>query len=442
LLASPEIGSHPSCGFARTCSAIETVPDHLASTEAFGATLREAGGQRGLMSATTSRWSRVLVAAGVVFFVAWQAAVLARVGRRTAVTLGVFGFVCHVVFGKAYALIPSYFDRELAWSRAPAVQVPLSVVGATALALAPLAGVPAVAATVGAVAWTAGVAVFLGTVLATLRTNLTGAETGTGEHNADRRPVDRAANLFVPVALAFLAAGTWATLATYTGVPAPVDGYPPRASHLVAAGFAALLLFAVGFRLLPRFLVAGVPRWLPLVVLPAGALGPVLIAVGIPAGPLLHAGAGLEAVAVVGFAATYLWLFTRTDRDRVGFYGPLAGVLAGIGGVALGVWFALDSLDPALVVAHYRLNVLGLLGLSIVGVTYQFYPPTVGTFPGAGDRLALATVAAFAAGLVVEVAGALAGVAGVVTAGRAVALLGALAYAYLLLGVFIQRARQ
>jgi len=392
------------------------------------------------MSATTSRWSRVLVATGVVALVAWQAAVLVDLPRRTAVTLGVYGFVLHVVSGKAYALVPSYFDRGLAWSVAPAVQFPLTTVGVACLALVPLSGVPELVGTVGAVAWTLGVAVFLGTVLATVRSNLLGAETGTGEHNADRRPVDRAANLFVPVVLVYLAVGTWETLAMHTAAPGLLDGYPPRVSHLLAAGTGALLVFAVGFRLLPRFLVSSVDRRLPWLVLPPAAVGPALIAVAIPAGPLLHAGAGLEAVAMVGWAVVYVRLYRATDRDRVGFYGPLAGVAAGVVGVALGITMAVESVSVSLVVAHYRLNVLGFLGLTIVGVTYQFYPPTVGRFPGAGDRLALGTMALLAGGLAIEVVGAFSSAGGVATAGQVVSLVGTLAYAYLVLGVFVQRA--
>ena len=392
------------------------------------------------MSATTSRWSRVLVAVGLVSLVAWQAAVLAGLPRRTAVTLGVYGFVLHVVFGKAYALVPSYFDRELAWSVAPAVQLPLSVVGVAGLALDPLAGAPASTGTVGAVAWTLGVAVFLGTLFATVRTNLSGAETGTGEHNADRRPVDRVANLFVPVVLAYLAVGTWETLAGATAVPALLDGYPPRVSHLLAAGTAALLVFAVGFRLLPRFLVTRIERPLPWLVLLSGAAGPALIAVGLPTGPLLHAGASLEAIAMLGWAVAYGRLYRATDRDRVGFYGPLVGAAAGLVGVTLGLSMALGSVSRVLTTAHYRLNVLGFLGLTIVGVTFQFYPPTVGRFPGAGDRLALGSMALLGGGLAVETAGALATHGTITTVGRAVSLVGALAYAYLVLGLFVQRA--
>jgi len=394
------------------------------------------------MSATLSRWSRALVASGVCWLVAWQAAALGGLARRTTVALGLYGFVLSVVFGKAYSLVPSYFDRALAWERAPAVHLPLAVVGTAGLALAPLADVPAAVGAAGATAWAAGTAVFLATLGWTLRDNPTGAETGTGDHNADRRPVDRAANLFVPVVFAYLAVGSWETLAGRVAVlPAALDGYPPRATHLLAAGGAALLLFAVGFRLLPRFLVTDLPAWVPWAVLPPGAVGPVLLAAGLPAGPTFRAGAVLEAVAVVGFAAAYAHLYRTSDRDRVGFDGTLLGSIAAALAVALGLSFAFGAVDPALVAAHYRLNLLGFLGLSVVGVTFQFYPPTVGRFPGAGDDLARVAMGLIAGGLALELLGAAVPVALATTAGRALALAGAVAYAYLVLGVFVQRAR-
>lgn len=393
-------------------------------------------------SATVSRWTRGFVAASVGWLVCWQAATLVGVPRRVAVPLALYGFVFHVVFGKAYSLVPSYFDRDLRPARAPAVQLPLSVLGTAGLAAGWSPGVPRTVLQAGAVAWAAGVAVFLGAMLWTLRGNLTGAETGTGEHNAGRRALDRLSNAAVPVVLAYLAAGAYLTVASVTGLPTPLDGYPPRVSHVLAVGAAVLLLFAVGFRLLPRFLVTTTPRWLAAPVLVAGALGPALLAVGLPAGPLLQAGAVLETLAVVGFAAAYAVLFVRSDRDRLGFYGVLAGAGCGVLTVAAGAWFAFAGLQPGLVAAHYRLGLLGFLGLSIVGVTYQFYPPSVARFPLAGDRLGAAALVAILAGLLTEAAGVVAGAPAAVSAGQALGVAGAIIYAYLVLGLFVQRARQ
>ncbi|WP_232703528.1 hypothetical protein [Halobacterium wangiae] len=393
-----------------------------------------------MSAASASRGSRWFVAAGVGFLVAFQAAALAGLPRTALAVLGVHGFVVHVLLGKANALVPTYFDRDLAFPRAAFLALPSTTLGAAALSLW-AAGFAATAA-VGAALWAAGVAVSLATLAWTIRGNLSGAATATGEHNAHRRQVDRAANAAVPVALAYLAAGTYETVAAVTSLPTLAAAGLPGAVHLVAAGGALVLLFAVGFRLLPRFLVASPPRALVAVVLPTGALAPALLVAGFGGGPLFHAGAALEAVAVAGFAGAYVALYARSDRSRVGFHGVLAGVLSGVVGVLLGLGFATGMLAPTAgrVLAHLRLNVLGLLGLSIVGVTYQFYPPTVGVFPGSDDRTALASILLLAGGLWVEAGGRLTETGGVARLGVALGLVGALAYAYLVASAFRARA--
>lgn len=392
-----------------------------------------------------SRWSRRFVFAGAAFLVVWQVGELAGIGSRAGVTLGLLGFVFHTVFGKAYSLVPTYFDRDLATTRLLSLQFGLSVAGTVLLAVAgefpdvtggPVGVSPGVA---GAVLWVAGVAVFLGTLFWTIRGNLSGRATGTGEHNAHRRGVDRLANLFVPIALLYLGVGSYALVAGETALPTLVDGYPPRATHLLAAGSGALLVFAIGFRLLPRFLVATPPRPLVALVLPAGAVGPALLAVDLPAGQWFRAGAVLQTLALVGFAVAFWVLYDRSDRRRVGFYAVLACTVAGLLAAALGLTFAFDTPTVDLLAAHRRLTVLGFLGLAIVGVSYQFYPPAVGTFPGAGDRTALAAIVLLFGGLLIESGGLAAGVGPVVLAGQGAGVVGAAAHCYLLAGLFRER---
>ncbi|MFB6169839.1 MAG: hypothetical protein ABEJ06_01720 [Haloarculaceae archaeon] len=390
-------------------------------------------------SAAVSRRARRFVVAGVGFLLLWEVAALVGVPRATQAVLGVFGFVLHVVFGKAYALVPSYFDRPLAAAWPTAVQLPATAGGALALAWWTAGGPPVVGA-VGGVLWAAGVAVFVGTLAWTVRDNPTGAETGTSEANARRRPVDRAANAVVPVALGYLLVGSYEACALAVGLPRLLSGGLAVAVHLLAVGMATTTLLAVGVRLLPRFLVASPPRPLVGMILASGAVAPALLVGDFYGTTVFRVGAVLEAVAVVGFAALYAVLFVRTDRDRVGFFGVLAGVASGVGGVALGLHFALAGVAPELVVAHLRLNVLGLLGLSIVGVAYQFYPPAVGAFPGCSDRTALASIGLLAGGLWVETAGRLVAAPGVRTAGLVVGLGGAVLFAYLLAGVFRRQA--
>jgi len=388
---------------------------------------------------TVSRRVRWFVAASVCFLVGWQIAAVAGLPESVGVRLGVYGFVLHAVFGQAYSLVPAYFEAELDSAAPLSVQFPATALGTLLLAAdaarpsAAVAGI-GLAGTGGAL-WLVGVAVFVATLLWTIRDNLSGRRTGTGDHNAHRRALDRLANAFVPVALAYLLVGSYATAAGATPLPPLLDGYPPRAAHLLAAGAGALLVFAIGFRLLPRLLVATPPRPLAWLVLPTGAVGPALLASGIGTSRLL-VGAAVQAVAVVGFALAVAALLRRSDRERVGRYGVALGALAGVLGVALGLHFATAGPTAALAAVHARLNVLGFLGLTIVGVSYHFYPPAVGRLPGAGDRLAAASIGAIAAGLAFELVGAVATVELAVTAGRLGALVGSLFAAYVLAAAF------
>ncbi|WP_254534858.1 hypothetical protein [Halomarina litorea] len=392
-----------------------------------------------MSAARVSQGARRHVAVGALFLVAWQITALVDAPHRSGVVLGLYGFVLHTVAGKGYALVPSYFDRRLSHPGAPAMSLPLLSLGTVGLAVAPFDDVPSVVGIVGAVCWALGALVFVGAVGWTVRDNLTGRETGTGEVNVDRQWVDRAANAFVPVVLAYLVAGAYETVAVSAALPTLTGRGMAGASHLLAAGVGALLVFTVGFRLLPRFLVSSPPVMLVAVVLTAGAVGPALVAGNLWGGTWFRVGAVAESIAVGGFAVAYVVLFVRSERRRVGLYGPLVGVVMGVVGVALGAHFAFAGGSPGWSIAHYRLNLLGFLGLTIVGVAFQFYPPAVGTFPGANDRTALASMGCLAAGLGVEVYGSLAGVDVAMAIGRFLAVLGASLYAYLLLGLFRER---
>lgn len=387
------------------------------------------------MAERTSRWARRYVVASAIALVCWQIGILFEVPRRTEVALGVFGFVFHVIFGKAYALVPSYFDSQLRFPRAPGVQFPLVFGGATGLAFASLGVGPPWLAPGSAILWGLGIAVFVGTLLATVGTPLLEGETGTGDHNVDRVPVDRLANRFVPVAMLYLLAGSYETAAVYSSLPPLFGGVSAQASHLLAAGTAALLVFSLGFRLLPRFLGTHPPLWTARVVLPTAAAGPAFIAAGFATPAYQMVGAVLEAVAVCVFALVVLRMVVRSDRVRVGLYGVAAAMVSGVAGVFLGVAFAFDiGFDTALgslLRLHFRLNVLGFLGLTIVGLTYQFYPPSIGDLPGSSDRTALLSILGIVLALLFHAAAIVGDVSGLVVAGSLLGVASAIGFLYL-----------
>lgn len=391
-----------------------------------------------MTSSQVSRWSRRFVAVGALFFVTWALADLLGSGRRLAVSLALYGFVLHTVFGKSYALIPSYFDRSLAVPRAPAVQFPLTTFGAGGLAAGSLAGAPPVVAQTAAVAWFAGVLVWIAALGWTIRGNLTGAETGTGDHQARRRSVDRIANAAVPLVGCYLLVGSYELAASAVGLPTLLDGWVPRVSHLLGAGGGALLIFAVGFRLFPRFMVVSSPRAVVAVVLSTGALGPALLAAGLSGGPLLTIGAAVEGVALGGFALAYGHMYVRSGRQRVGIDVAAVAVVAAVVALVLALYLAVVARPASLVSVHYRFALVGFLGLTIVGATYQFYPPTVGAWPGSTNRTARTVAGCVAGGLALQIVGL--AIPGASTVGAVAVLVGALSHAYLLASAFVARS--
>ena len=376
---------------------------------------------------------RLFVLAGVGFLLAWQLAVGFGAPRRMQVVLGLYGFVFHVIFGKAYALVPAYFDRQLAWPTVPRVHLLVATPGTIALAIG-TTGRDGIAA-VGAIAWTLGVVCFVGSMAWTIRDNPTGRETATGEANRARRRVDRLANAFVPIVLAYLLVGSYGTVALTTALPPIVDANPVRVSHLLAAGTGGLLVFAVGARLLPRLLVASPSFLIVAITLATGAVAPAMLAAALWSPPWFALGAVGQAIAVFGYAAMIGSLLAETDRRRVGQAGIGLGALAGVLAVLLGLAFALGGAVAVLHVVHFRLMLLGFLGFTILGVLYHLYPPAVADLPGTGDRLAGLALALLAGGLALEAAGAVAGLELGTRLGHGLGIAGAAAVCYLLAGI-------
>lgn len=200
-----------------------------------------------------SRWARRFVFAGAGWLAIWQVAVLVGVSHRTEVILGLLGFVFGTVFGKGYSLIPSYFDRQLATTRLMPVHLLAACLAPALLAVGIETATPMLRA-VGATTWLVAVALFVGTIGATIRDNPLGSETGTGDASGHREALDRTANRYLPVVFGYLLLGSYGLLAVETALPTVIDSYHPRTAHLLAAGSGLLLIFTVGFRVLPRFL--------------------------------------------------------------------------------------------------------------------------------------------------------------------------------------------
>lgn len=340
------------------------------------------------------------------------------------IALALPGAACTVFMGKAFGLLPSYFARTLEPVWAPQFTGIFAVAGVLGLALAPVANVPEEVGAIGAALWLAAVLVWTGSLAWTARDNLTGSETGTGEANEDRQPLDRLANAAAPIAVLYLLAGAVILLGVRAELVWAV-GRRPVVAHLLGAGGAALAIFAVGFRLYPRFLVAHPPRVFPRIVLPAGAMGPALLAVGVSGQQwALHTGAGLEFVAIFGFAVAYAVTFWRSDRRRIGLYGPLIGIWLAVAAAGLAVLVVTGWSSWGVIPIHRRLMLIGFLGTTIAGTAIQFYPPAIGTLWLSTDRTAGIALVALGGGTAVNAMGLLLDSSALALSGAAMAVVG------------------
>ncbi len=387
-----------------------------------------------------NKWGRRFVLTGVIFLVVWQLSVLTNFPRRTTVSLGIFGFILHVILGKGYTLIPSYFHESLKPKKSPFLTFPLTVFGAILISIAP--AYPLVNL-YGSLIWSLGILIFFGSITWSVRENPTGKKTeNSNKSKKDLEPVDNFANPFMLIALLYIILGSlWFFISNFNFFSNPF--IPQKISHFLAAGGGALLLFSVGFRLLPRFLGSKPSLNMARITLPTGAIGPLLISIGLPIGSIFQLGAAIEAIAVTAFMVEYIRMLYISKTKNIGFYSIAIGVLSGFIAILIGLHFAFTGqLTPTLVTIHYRLNLVGFLGLSIIGVTYRFYPPTIGNFFAAKKSTAIASVSLITIGLYMELFGVFQRLSILTKIGQIIVLTGCIIYAYLILGLTYEKSKR
>lgn len=382
---------------------------------------------------------RLFIITGLTFLILGQLGILLDWPHRSALVFGLYGFVFHVVFGKGYALLPAHFDRQLTWSTAPAIHYFLATLGVIGLGLDPF-NLPSIDfALIGSVSWFLGVIIFVVTIGTTIRGNVLGSETGTGEFNSHRYAVDRSANAAMPVALVYLVVGSYETAAMSSPLPTIIVSFPHQVSHLLAVGTATLLLFAIGSRILPRFFVAYPPLWLVRALLLFAIVGPIGLVIGMNAWVPLEYGAVFQTLAFLCYGLLVAQLVRKTDRRRVGFIGIAMGAAAGLGAILLGLFIATDTMIAVALQLHYRFTIVGFLTLSILGVALQFYPPGAGTYPGVSDRTAAIALLAIGTGLLAEAIGIGLEHSLLHTAGTIIIVCGAVTFWYLFSALIVER---
>ncbi|QHS17368.1 hypothetical protein GWK26_09555 [haloarchaeon 3A1-DGR] len=379
------------------------------------------------------RWTRRFVLASAGSFVAFQALALSDVEPTTAVLVGVLGFVCPMVFGMGYLLFPSFVGETLIDRRFADVHFGLTYAGLGLIAGGRLWGRPdGPAALAGVGLWSLGAVVFLAAISATVVIAIRGSPESARRALAGGDRSARVATATLPVAVAFLLLGSGALVA----------GPLSRAVHLLAIGFGALPVYAVGIRLLPGFFRVAVPAPLAAVVLPAGVVAPALLGAARWVAPWFGLGAAAAVIAMVGYLAIVAVVIGRADRRRVGAFGVLLGAVAGVAAVlaaatvAFGAPFGIGG-GTALAV-HRALVLGGFFPLTIVGYAFLFFPVASGRVPGASTRTARATVALLAAGAGCQAIGLLLVAVPIRHLGGVLSILGGFGYAFLLGARFLQ----
>jgi len=383
----------------------------------------------GMATGRLSRWTRYFTVASAASLVVSQAVAVPGGPRSLVVTVAVFGFVCPMIFGMAYLLLPSYVGRTLADQRLPGGHFALAYLGSGAL-VAGRALDRVALARIGVILWSGGVAVFVGALAWTVvPAVLDRPEVILRSDEAPQRST-RLATAMIAVALGYLVVGTSALLGWAGLGPVPAFAFP-AVVHYYTAGFGALLIFALGARLVPGFFHVTPPRVGTWVALVPGAIAPGLLGTFLWGGVAFRIGAVLQAVAMVGYAGVVVYVFRRSDWQRVGLAGIVLGAVAGVVAVGINLPAAFGGVAPGQVRAHVATVVTGFFALTIVGYAVQFFAVTSGRFRGASDRGVGAVVAALAFGTLARTGGLLAGVDAVSRAGAGLALCGAVGYAYL-----------
>jgi hypothetical protein len=336
-----------------------------------------------------------------------------------------------MIFGMAYLLLPPYVGRTLADHRLPGLHFVLAYLGVALLAVGWLRDGLEVVFALGAVAWSLGVTVFLGALGATIGPALLEEPLAVLRQGDRPQRSTQLATAMLPVAIGYLTIGTGVFL--WIAFVGPGRWTLSQVLHLYGAGFGAVLIFALGARLLIGFYHVSPPRYVLWVVLITGSIAPGFLAVTMWVRPWFFLGALMEVVAMIGYGIVVIGVAYRTDRRRFGLFGIVLGAAAGVSAVIVAAPLAFGSAAVIGAVEIHRTRVIrGFFPLPIMGHPTICFPVTERQFFGATHRGVTTTIALLAGGVGLRSIGFGTGNAWLELGGVIVSVLGASAYLYLM----------
>lgn len=183
---------------------------------------------------------------------------------------------------------------------------------------------------------------------------------------------------------------------------APGLVHPLASLHLLVAGFVATTIVAVVIEVLPRFTGQALPRAVAGPLAAAAVAGPGLLAVGIDGSRTwLEVGASVEGLALAGLGVALVHAVIASERERTSFLLYGAAGLAVATGATLGAGVAFGEVSPAWLPVHGVVNLLGFVGLIVVGAVIDLYAPALRSGAEALNRHNAAVTGLTIGGLVV-----------------------------------------
>ena len=272
-------------------------------------------------------WTHRFTVASVGSFVGSLLAFLGG-ANEVAVLIGVFRFVCPMVFGMASPLLPSYVGETLVDQRLAGIHFGLAYVGVTLLVADQFVTAGILLRPLGVTLWTTGVLVFVGSLLVTVGPTAVDTVTGTLGGSGQSQRSTRSATTMIPVAVSYFLVGTVALLMTVASLRIGTVTMA-QVVHYYLTGFATLLIYALGTRLLTAFFHVSLPRPVAWIVLIAGALAPAFLGTFLRVDPWFQVGSVFATLSMIGYVTLVLLVILKTNRRRVGISGIVFGAIAG-----------------------------------------------------------------------------------------------------------------